>query len=85
MTAARQTIPPWAANRADDPHWVSVETAASIYFRKTARRVRQMVTNGELKGLFETYFDGGRWWIKLPIVVKKAAGKNGKRASDRAA
>jgi hypothetical protein len=60
-------MPPWL----DDPDpraWVSLSKAATLFFRKTPGRLRQMAKDGTLDAAgVKHWSDGRRWWIRLDL------------------
>lgn len=69
--ATRISTPPWVRHPTEARFWVTAVRAAREWFRKSERHVRRMCSTGELAGVFETFFDGHRWWIRLPEKLKK--------------
>jgi len=57
-------VPPW--NYDPQPElWVRVGVACK-WFRLGRKRINQLCNNGDFEGVYRTYFDGFRWYIRLP-------------------
>lgn len=59
--------PPWVADPLSYHFWVRLPVAGELYFRRSYKAMRAMLERHEFDDIFETYFDGSRWWIKLPV------------------
>jgi hypothetical protein len=68
-TAKRPPMPPWM--RDSRPFlWVPIAIAARIYFRKSVTQVKRRIKDGTLDNLgIPSYWDGGRWFIRLPNEI----------------
>jgi hypothetical protein len=51
-------------------NWVLASYAASYYFRRTIVTLKRQIKSGHLarRGI-KSYWDGTRWWIRLPDSV----------------
>jgi hypothetical protein len=59
-------MPPWM-NDARPYLWVSVAIAARVYFRKSVVHVKRRIKDGTLDKLgIPYYWDGTRWFVRLP-------------------
>jgi len=67
------SIPPWIKRPSEKRLWVPAALAAREYFRKSHEHVVRQCKSGDLDGIFQTYFDGFRWWIRLPEPLPKSA------------
>jgi len=59
------TKPPWVDDKHPD-RWVLLPEAART-FRKSQDTIRRLASEGTLK----SYFDGGRWWIRLDFSTSQ--------------
>lgn len=62
--------PPWVADPLSRDNWVRLPIAGTYYFRRSYQAMMKMLARGDLDDIFETYFDGTRWWIKLPCTLQ---------------
>ena len=63
--------PPWVKRPSEANLWVTAARAAREYFRVSDRHVRRQCADGDMTGIFATFFDGRKWWIKLPEPLRK--------------
>lgn len=70
---AFREAPPWVLD-GNPEYWVQASLAARFYFSKSVSTVRRMIENGELKrqGIL-TYWDGTRWFVRLPTLITRGA------------
>ena len=62
--------PPWVADPLSRDFWVKLPIAGEYYFRRSYKTMRAMLERGTFEDIFDVYFDGSRWWIKLPVVLE---------------
>jgi hypothetical protein len=83
MKKQRPPMPPWLR----DPHpelWVPAALAARFYFMKSLVTVKRYIKTDYLKeNGFQTFWDGKRWFIRLPYPLAPSQ-RNHKRQSARA-
>jgi hypothetical protein len=63
--------PPWVADPLSYDFWVRLPVAGEYYFRRSYKAIRAMLERREFDDIFATYFDGSRWWIKLPVSLEE--------------
>lgn len=64
--------PPWITDPLARDNWVKLPDAGTYYFRRSYKATMAMLARGDFEDIFETYFDGTRWWIKLPCSLEEA-------------
>lgn len=68
----RPPMPPWTRDPRPDL-WVPVMIAARFYFRKSRATVKRYIKDGTLDEIgILSYWDGTRWYIRLPNGVQTA-------------
>jgi hypothetical protein len=69
-TAKRPPMPPWLRDT-EPQNWVSAPIAARFYFRKSLVTIKRYIKTGYLEeNGFLTFWDGKRWFIRLPYSLK---------------
>lgn len=69
--------PPWVSDPVSAPFWVTLPQAGEHYFRRTYKAMRAKLLAGEFDEFgFPTFFDGARWWIRLPCVLPENTKKD---------
>jgi hypothetical protein len=69
--------PPWVRDPLSADCWVTLPQAGVHYFRRKYKNMRFLLTSGTLEEFgFPTYFDGTRWWVRLPVAMPEIAQKD---------
>lgn len=69
--------PPWVSDPISRDNWVTLPTAGRYYFRRKYKNMRFLLTSGTLEEFgFPTYFDGTRWWVRLPVAMSETTQKD---------
>lgn len=78
--------PPWVKDGHPE-QWFPVAVAARFYFRRTPTTVKVMIKNGTMRDIhkIESYWDGKRWYVRLPTLssaqrIAKIANSERRRA-----
>jgi hypothetical protein len=71
--------PPWIKKPSEKNLWTTAKLAAREWFRKSHEHIVRQCKAGDFKGVYETYFDGFRWWIKLPEPLPKSSMKKSEK------
>jgi len=71
--------PPWVKRPREKHLWVPAKIAAREWFRRSREHVVRLCKAGDYDGVYEVYFDGERWWIKLPEKLPASAFKKAER------
>ena len=62
--------PPWLNDR-EPEKWVTAGVAANFYFRKSMATLKRYIKSGYLDELgMPTFWDGKRWHVRLPYLIK---------------
>jgi hypothetical protein len=81
MKKQRPPMPPWLRDR-EPQNWVTASVAARFYFQKSLVTVKRYIKTGYLEeNGFRTFWDGKRWFVRLPYSLNQ---KPQKRQSVRA-
>jgi hypothetical protein len=82
--SATISTPPWIKKPREKDFWIPAKIAAREWFRKSHEHIVRLCKAGEFKDVYETFFDGSRWWIKLPEKLPKSAIKKTRERVDGA-
>lgn len=64
-------MPPWLRD-AHPELWVTASIAAHFYFRKHLVTIKRYIKSGYLEeNGFRTFWDGKRWYIRLPYSLNR--------------
>lgn len=72
-------LPPWIKKPSEKHLWVPAAIAAREWFRKSHEHIVRQCKAKEFEGVYDTYFDGFRWWMKLPEPLPKSALKKSEK------
>jgi hypothetical protein len=76
-------MPPWLRDPSPE-NWTTASIAAQFYFRKSLVTIKRYIKTGYLaENGFQTFWDGTRWFIRLPYALNRLQ-RNQKRQSVRA-
>ena len=83
MKKQRPPIPPWLSD-SDPDLWYTASIAAQFYFRKSLVTIKRYIKTGYLKeNGIESFWDGKRWFVRLPCSLNRLQNSQ-KRQSARA-
>lgn len=69
----KRPAPPWLYD-SNPSRWVTLTLAAHFYFRKHPVTMKRAIKSGYLEeNGIPSYFDGFRWWVRLPYDLIQPA------------
>jgi hypothetical protein len=71
--SATISTPPWIKKPREKHYWTPASIAAREWFGRSREHIVRQCKANYFDGIFETFFDGNRWWIKLPEPLPRSA------------